>query len=402
MASDDTADEKPPVVVPDRNYGFPREAFDPSLLPDVDTDFISREDVEAFIAALSAPDPAHSPDEASTIRLASPTASQSANTPRGFGGGLTSRRQSSGFVDERPSLLAKDAHDDAQEVAAHAAAAAADVSAPAAPNGNGAAPPSPGQRRDSLFITAQNDWAPVHQKIARSGGKAGAKRKHHKRPRALRPGLRTKDETREGYLYGLLKWPFLLFVGCWLMGLSLAYVLTRYYIWFYEYFISWRGRRERLRRNMRATGNYREWRAAARELDEFLGNTAWKEQNEFAYYNWKTVRRVWDSMKKSRERAEAVERKLAEGASVEAEEREEGEQAVEALRALLAACVKNNFVGMESPRLYSQTYYGTKNLVQNHVDEGTSRETIEAMLCYVFADQEQLRRASSSSSRRSR
>lgn len=389
MARDDTADEKPPVVVPDRNYGFPHEAFDPSLLPDVDTDFLAREDVEAFIAALSAPDPAHNLDDASTIRLASPTASQGAYSPGIFsGGGGITHRQSSVATNERPSAPGKDAYDKAQEVAAHAAAATADVSGPSAPNGSGAAPPTE-QRRDSLFITAQNDWAPVHQKIARGGGsgKAGAKRRHHKRPRAVRPGLRTKDETREGYLYGLLKWPFLVFVGCWLMGLSMAYVLTRYYIWFYEYFISWRGRRERLRRNMRATANYRDWRAAARELDEFLGNAAWKEKNEFAYYDWKTVRRVWDSMKKSRETAEAVERKITGGESVEAEERQEGEKAVEALRALLVACVKNNFVGVENPRLYSQTYYGTKNLVQNHVDEGASKGAVDIMLCDLFADQ---------------
>lgn len=389
MAGDETADEAPPVVVPERNYGFPRNAFDPSLLPDVDTDFLSREDVEAFIAALSAPDPSHNPDDASTIRLGSPIVGQTPQSP-----GLSSfftRRQSSVVPDEKPPAPKKDANDHAQEVAAHAAAAAADVSAPGGESGsqsNGTAAlqqqKEQQQRRDSLFITAQNDWAPVNQKVGRSG-KTGSKRRHHKRPRAVRQGLRTKDETREGYLYGLLKWPFLVFVGSWLMGLSVAYVLTRYYIWFYEYFISWRGRRERLRRNMRATANYKDWRAAARELDEFLGNAAWKEKNEFAYYDWKTVRRVWDSMKKSRERAEAIERRIAEGQSVDAEERQEGEKAIEALRALLAACVKNNFVGVENPRLYSQTYYGTKNLVQNHVDEGTSKEKGGCVLYCVLA-----------------
>ncbi|PHH83987.1 hypothetical protein CDD83_2680 [Cordyceps sp. RAO-2017] len=36
---------------------------------------------------------------------------------------------------------------------------------------------------------------------------------------------------------------------------------------------------------------------------------------------------------------------------------------------MIEACVKNNFVGVENSRLYSQTYYGTKNLVQNFIDE---------------------------------
>lgn len=388
VAADD--DDRPPVVVPDRNYGFPRDAFDPSLLPDGDVDFLSPEAREAFIQALSAPDPAQSTDDVSTIRLGSPVPGSAHRSS--FDTSVT-RRQSSAVPEQgREKEKGGEGEEDPQEVAAHAAAASADVSAPSLPNGNNThgngsgngSASVPLQPRDSLFITAQNDWAPVHQKVARSGtsgggggggGAGGAKghgKRRHKRARTARPGRRTKDETREGYLYGLLKWPFLLFVSGWVLGLALAYVLTRYYIWFYEYFISWRGRREQLRRNMRATSGYREWRAAARELDEFLGNSAWKETNEFAYYDWKTVRRVWDSLKKSREKAAAIERRISEGQAVESDERQEGEKAVEALRALLTACVKNNFVGVENPRLYSQTYYGTKNLVQNHVDEGKS------------------------------
>lgn len=361
MAGDQT-DEKPAVVVPDRNYGFPRDAFDLSLLPDWDTDFLSKQDSEAFVQALSAPDPAANQDDASTIRLGSPVTATS-------GSGFDMTRRASTMVE--PNKEEKN-NEDAHEVAAHAAAASAEISVPSLPNGNGNG--NAQNRRDSLFITAQSDWAPVHQKVVRSGaGGAGRKRsdkRRHKRAKATRPGRRTTDETREGYLYSLLKWPFLLFVGCWVIGLALAYVLTRYYVWFYEYFISWRGRREQLRRNVRATSNYKEWRAAARELDDYFGNSAWKEKNEFAYYDWKTVKKVWESMKKSREAAEAVERRLSEGKMVGSEDRQDGEKAVEALRALLAACVKNNFVGVENPRLYSQTYYGTKNLVQNHVDEG--------------------------------
>lgn len=368
MAGDtpsDDHDDAGPVVVPDRAYGFPKAAFDPSLLPDVDTDFLPKDHIEAFIAALSAPDFAHNPDDVNTIRLGSPVAGRSSFD--------VTRRQSLALDRADDAAQHTDAADHAQQVAAHAAAAAADVTAPAAQKLNGSANASgsatPGQHRDSLFITAQNDWAPVNQKVPRSG-KPGKRRK---RPRPLRPGFRTRDETREGYSYGLLKWPFLVYVGCWLMGLSVAYMLTRYYIWCYEYFISWRGRRETLRRNMRATADYRQWRAAAKDLDDYFGNDAWKEKNEFAYYDCKTVKRVWDSMKQSRQRAQAIEKRLQDGESVEEDQRQEGEKAVEALTALLVACVKNNFVGVENPRLYSQTYYGTKNLVQNHVDEGMFR-----------------------------
>ena len=35
----------------------------------------------------------------------------------------------------------------------------------------------------------------------------------------------------------------------------------------------------------------------------------------------------------------------------------------------LQACVKYNFVGIENPRLYSETYLGTKHLLQGFVDQ---------------------------------
>jgi predicted acylesterase/phospholipase RssA len=43
--------------------------------------------------------------------------------------------------------------------------------------------------------------------------------------------------------------------------------------------------------------------------------------------------------------------------------------AVEELRSLLEACVKNNFAGVENPRIYSEAYSGTKELVQEYIDE---------------------------------
>ena len=44
-------------------------------------------------------------------------------------------------------------------------------------------------------------------------------------------------------------------------------------------------------------------------------------------------------------------------------------EAVSRLRSLVEACVKNNFVGVENSRLYSETYYGTKRLAQEFIDE---------------------------------
>ncbi|KAL2752887.1 hypothetical protein ACRALDRAFT_1052658 [Sodiomyces alcalophilus JCM 7366] len=337
-------------------YGFPPEAYDPSPLPDINTNFLSDDHLAAFVSALHAPDPAqnHADD------LTSP---HSPRSPSFFLDPDHTQRKGSSA-----SLLDGS---DAQSVAAHAAAQAGDVSAPGhGVHGNARSPtPTLGRRQSAMFITAQNDWAPIHTRVNQKKRRGDSRKAGGGRGQALL-GTRTKDETREGYLYILLKWPMLFFVSAWLVGLSLTYLYTRFYIWVYEQFVTWRGRRQQLRMRLRRTHRYRDWVAAARELDGYLGRDKWKEENNFAYYDSKTVRRVWEQLRRCRLRAEAVERGgNKNGTEAEKKKEKESGRAVEDLRALLEACVKNNFVGVENPRLYSQTYYGTKNLVQNFVDE---------------------------------
>ncbi|TVY43076.1 Patatin-like phospholipase domain-containing protein [Lachnellula subtilissima] len=273
------------------------EGYDPSLLPDFDHDFLSDEDLQAFANALSAPDPSPSSDNLLSPAVTATNSRRTSTTP-----------------------------------------------------GDGS------KSRESLFISAQNDWAPVipPRKEKRRGDKVKGR---------VRKQRRNRDETREGHLYTLLKWPFLGVVGAWVLGLAITYLLTRLYIWLYEHFIAWRGKRERLRRKLQAAETYKDWVDAAKELDAFLGNDGWKEEDVFAYYDSKTVKRVLEQMRRCRRRVEQQER------GNESEDVNTRGKAVEELKALVEACVKNNFVGVENARLYSQTYYGTKNLAQEFIDE---------------------------------
>lgn len=262
-------------------YGFPPGTWDPSTLPDNDTEFVDNKDIEAFAKALSAPE-----------------ASQ---------------------------------------------------------------------------VVALNDWRPVNQRVKRKGTKQ----------RKKRLGPRSKDETREGFVYILLKWPLFLVVIGWIIALGLGYLATRLYIWTYERMVTWRGQRQKLRKSLRSTTNYEDWKEAAQDLDRHLGNEAWKEDDDYAYYDSTTARKVTAQLQAERARAEDDQRM---GGRT---------RAVYALRSLVEACgmfsrrsgpckrshysyqkltqavllVKNNFVGVENPRLYSETYYGTKHLAQGFVDE---------------------------------
>ncbi|KAK8089368.1 hypothetical protein PG997_004329 [Apiospora hydei] len=306
--------------------------FDHTQLPGYDVEYVPPEDIAAFESALAAPDPINSSaDDGSTLR--SPALRSGSN--------LTLPDPNTTTLLPPTSVAAQHRHGS----------------------------------QGSLLISAQNDWAPVNERVSRPGKK--------RRRKALG---RSVDEAREGYLYGLLRIPFLLFTLAWIIGLCLAYMTTRLYVWGYEYFVAWRGKRENLRRNLRATSSYKDWVQAAKELDSYLGNTAWKEENEYAYYDSKTVRRVWEQIAKLRRAAE-IQELNGDGAAAtsngDTKASPNGKKPIDELRVMIEACVKSNFVGVENPRLYSETYYGTKNLVQNFVDEGkSSRHTIPHHLMF--------------------
>ena len=256
---------------------YDKDAYDPSLLPDFDTEFLSQADIDQFAQALSAPE------------------------------------------------------------------------------------------TDS--VTALNDWRPIHQRVRKKVSRYTKNKKKR----------RSRDETREGFVYSILKWPLLVIVFGWMAVLGLLYLLTRLYIWAYEHVITWRGERERLRQNIRRQTNYADWVNAAKKLDAHLGNEKWKEDDDYAYYDYGTLKGAKEKLEKYRRQVD------------DASHRRHGEdsdrEAIQNLRALLEDCVKHNFAGTENPRLYSETYYGTKDLAQGFIDE-TERSLSTLLESKLLADTE--------------
>ncbi|KAI9738113.1 MAG: hypothetical protein M1818_005541 [Claussenomyces sp. TS43310] len=295
------------------------EGYDERLLPDYDVEFVSDADIAAFAKALSAPETSPSTEDLSVL------------APSNLKGG------------SRASLGASRSSDSVTR---------------AGSSSSSSQPP--------VFITAQHDWAPVHERIKPAPRRRKEKEQQRQRQKQKRKARsqRSTDETREGYLYSILKWPLLAIVGAWVVGLAISYLWTRLYIWFYEYFVAWRGERARLRKRLEATTNYGDWVVAAKGLDKWAGGEEWKRAPAYAYYDDKTVRRVLDHMRRARRRVENDETQegngIADGAKT---------KPIEELKSLIEACVKDNFAGVENPRLYSQTYYGTKDLVQDFTDE---------------------------------
>jgi predicted acylesterase/phospholipase RssA len=226
---------------------------------------------------------------------------------------------------------------------------------------------NPSNKQNAEFITALNDWRPVRQRRLRKAGEA--KRRTKRKGGGARRGV---DETREGWTYTVFKYPLLFLVLGWIVLLGICYILTRFYIYLYESLVTWRGTRHALRKKLRAQVNYEDWVKAAQELDSYLGNDKWKVEDEGSYYDWKMLRRILRDVRSLRKRAEQEEK----------QGNKSGPRAIDELRATLEVCVKTNFAGIENPRLYSETYYGTKDLLQTYTDE------IADAVRYVFASEQ--------------
>ncbi|WAQ90145.1 hypothetical protein PtA15_12A131 [Puccinia triticina] len=143
-------------------------------------------------------------------------------------------------------------------------------------------------------------------------------------------------------------------IGVAFMCEFLVYVAVRQTVRLFETLVSWRAQEGRVKRKLQAAETYEEWKAAALELDGLLGFEHWKRSSSNAYYDSASVRKVVTSLERLRAAGDA-----------------------EALMAVLEVCLRANFAGIESIRLYSQTHLGTKTLIETYVDE------VEKSLVYL-------------------
>ncbi|KAI0771637.1 patatin-domain-containing protein [Trametes elegans] len=177
-------------------------------------------------------------------------------------------------------------------------------------------------------VSALSDFAPVNLKVKR-------------RRRTPRPAHKGRE-----WLYLVLRWPLLGLIFLFIAAQFSMYILIRQLVNAKEWVSAWRGRRGVLRARLRNAKTYQEWKDAALALDEHMHFDDWKVLDEDPYYDWKLVRKVRRSLKASRERNDP-----------------------RGVLGVLETCIRTNFAGVESARLYSETYYGTKVLIESYIDE---------------------------------
>lgn len=188
-------------------------------------------------------------------------------------------------------------------------------------------------------VSALSDFAPVNVKVKRRRKGDGG------------------HEKRQEWLFLLVRWPLLFFIFLFIMCEFGFYVIIRQLVNAKEWLLAWRGRKGQLRKRLRAATTYQEWKDAAEVLDGYLDFNEWKRVDEDPYYDWRLVRKVKRSLKTLRERNDA-----------------------RGVLGVLETCMRSNFAGVESARLYSETFYGTKDLLESYISEqekalGYIRET---------------------------
>ncbi|KAG0312849.1 hypothetical protein BGZ97_010786 [Linnemannia gamsii] len=160
---------------------------------------------------------------------------------------------------------------------------------------------------------------------------------------------RTQRKRYNGYSYTLLRVPLMALIFGIIAVEMWMYVCIRQIVNMWEYFVTWRGRRNQLRKDLRNATTYGTWKAAAQRLDTYMKKDDWKNDPDFGYYDYNLLSRVNRNLRLSRE----------------------GNR-IEELKDHLQGVVKSNFGGVENARLYSQTYHGTKKPIEDYVREVTT------------------------------
>jgi hypothetical protein len=130
----------------------------------------------------------------------------------------------------------------------------------------------------------------------------------------------------------------------------IAYISLRQIVRIWENVISWRGKKRTLRNQLRASSTYKEWCESADALDKYMHKDEWKRIIPYAFYDYRLLQKVVKHLKIYRQ-----------GDTMEDSTK---------LMDVLYVCLKQNFAGIENSKLYSNTYLGTKTLIEEYVEEG--------------------------------
>ncbi|KAL7308885.1 hypothetical protein PS15m_011024 [Mucor circinelloides] len=197
-------------------------------------------------------------------------------------------------------------------------------------------------------IAAWTDALPVRSTSSSSKSQTKPSKRKLREQEAAKP---------KGISHSLLQYPLIIIISVIMFVELVAYISLRQIVRIWENVFSWRGKKRTLRNNLRASKTYKEWCESADALDNYMHKDEWKKTIPFAYYDYRLLQKVVKHLKIYRQ-----------GDTVEDATK---------LMDVLYVCLKQNFAGIENAKLYSNTYLGTKALIEEYVEEVT--RSIEAL-----------------------
>ncbi|KAI8053219.1 acyl transferase/acyl hydrolase/lysophospholipase [Syncephalis plumigaleata] len=169
---------------------------------------------------------------------------------------------------------------------------------------------------------------------------------------AVRPKRRSKQARTSSISYLLLRFPLFLAILCVVLLELLVYFLIRQIVNVWEYFFTWRGAKNKLRQQLTSANDYNAWKKSAIAFDRYLGLDAWKRDPLDSSYDGRLIHRQVHLLRDLCRQGEPSVPRLAD--------------------ALLSGAMKSNLGGSENQRLYSRTYYGTKDILEDYVQQVTN------------------------------
>lgn len=150
----------------------------------------------------------------------------------------------------------------------------------------------------------------------------------------------------EGLVYSVLRYPLLICIGSIILMELMFYFFIRQFVNIYEYYIIWVGQRGKLRQSLRKSKSYDEWARNAQKLDSFFNLDEWKKEPATSYYDYKLISNLNRQIKRSSKNNDPLALK----------------------NLLLESGAKSNLGGIENVWLYSHTYFGTKDMVEEYLE----------------------------------
>ncbi|KAI9216341.1 acyl transferase/acyl hydrolase/lysophospholipase [Blastocladiella britannica] len=215
--------------------------------------------------------------------------------------------------------------------------------------------------------------------VATNGSKLAASTKRAAAGATVKKAARLLKPRPDTFSFHLLRWPLIVGIALILMFELAVYFTLRAIVRLYEDTVVWTGARAALRKALRAARSRTDWEKAAAALDTHLGGDAWKRTAASGDYDYRLVRALAARMRKARRGPTATRQSSSlpppaartdTAAVVDPLSTAQPPYHLEKLRDLcLESACKSNIGGIERNRLYASCYLGTKDLVNEFVDE---------------------------------